>query len=317
MRFLFQTAFIVIPKSVIHGEALKCSHPICQKRGVRFRYCEVCQTPVAKRNFSTRHNHPPDEFPETNEEVETKTKLDSKEYEEEGDADMEIKVDEKDEEEATTWWRQPQDTDRCSIASLIAAANQNQTTVSLSGTSKVTSEVSCANATNKDEHQISLNVRNKVASNVLSAGATTNDEHEPEEKHHPKKSKNNMLMARVCDQTPILNPPDILATFGSKRCREWLALLGQRPPADRPELMSQWLHQLMVISDVSRPALQQVIDQDHDTMISDMAESWSDNGTARSTASSVDRSRSPLERLPSDAKEEYGAWHTSSSECHD
>mmetsp|Transcript_12075 Transcript_12075/g.19048 ORF Transcript_12075/g.19048 Transcript_12075/m.19048 type:complete len:350 (+) Transcript_12075:131-1180(+) len=53
-----KTAFIAIPNGVAHGQALRCSHPICRSRGVRFRYCSTCRRPVAKRNFSTRHNHP-------------------------------------------------------------------------------------------------------------------------------------------------------------------------------------------------------------------------------------------------------------------
>ena len=36
---------------------MRCSHPICRRRGVRFRYCLICQRPVAKRNFSSRHSH--------------------------------------------------------------------------------------------------------------------------------------------------------------------------------------------------------------------------------------------------------------------
>lgn len=51
------TAYILIPIDVEHGQDLKCSHHICRNRGVRFRYCSVCRRPVAKRNFSTRHNH--------------------------------------------------------------------------------------------------------------------------------------------------------------------------------------------------------------------------------------------------------------------
>jgi hypothetical protein len=67
---VLQTAFIVIPQDVSHGQALRCSHPICRNRGVRFRFCAACQRPVAKRNFSSRHNHPQEDFPKTEEEKE-------------------------------------------------------------------------------------------------------------------------------------------------------------------------------------------------------------------------------------------------------
>lgn len=63
-----KTAFIVIPDDVDHGQALKCSHPICRNRGDRFRYCSACQRPVAKRNFSSRHNHPDEAFTKAEEE---------------------------------------------------------------------------------------------------------------------------------------------------------------------------------------------------------------------------------------------------------
>jgi hypothetical protein len=239
----YQTAYIVIPEDVSHGQALKCSHPICQKRGVRFRYCEVCQTPVAKRNFSTRHNHPPGEFPEAKE-------LEAKAQEEEDALEKETKVDlEEDEgDEVTTSSKAaklPQDTDR-SIASLIAAAT--------------------------NQHQMAVNASASVAK-VTNEDSTI----EEQEEKHQKKSKNNMLMARIY-RTPM-DPPD-LAKFGSKRRMEWLTLLGQRPPPDRPDDMSAWLHQLMVVSDLSCPL--NVADQD---TMSDMAEEASRDGTARSTSS--------------------------------
>jgi hypothetical protein len=36
---------------------LRCSHIQCQNKGIRFVYCRVCDVPVAKINFSTRHKH--------------------------------------------------------------------------------------------------------------------------------------------------------------------------------------------------------------------------------------------------------------------
>jgi hypothetical protein len=40
-----------------HGEELFCSHQTCRNGGVKFRFCTVCQVPVAKRNFRKRHMH--------------------------------------------------------------------------------------------------------------------------------------------------------------------------------------------------------------------------------------------------------------------
>jgi len=41
-----------------HGAELKCSHPVCREKGIKFRYCAPCQKAVAKRNFRKRHAHP-------------------------------------------------------------------------------------------------------------------------------------------------------------------------------------------------------------------------------------------------------------------
>jgi len=60
-----QTAYFEIRLGAIrHGDTLVCSHPTCSGSGRRFRYCSVCECPVAKRNFVKRHSHegdPPNE----------------------------------------------------------------------------------------------------------------------------------------------------------------------------------------------------------------------------------------------------------------
>jgi hypothetical protein len=40
-----------------HGEELFCSFKTCRNGGVKFRFCTICQVPVAKRNFRQRHMH--------------------------------------------------------------------------------------------------------------------------------------------------------------------------------------------------------------------------------------------------------------------
>lgn len=52
-----QNAFIDIPRDAPHGLILACSNEICYNSGRRFRYCIVCRTPAAKRNFHVRHAH--------------------------------------------------------------------------------------------------------------------------------------------------------------------------------------------------------------------------------------------------------------------
>mmetsp|Transcript_12596 Transcript_12596/g.27843 ORF Transcript_12596/g.27843 Transcript_12596/m.27843 type:complete len:407 (+) Transcript_12596:1172-2392(+) len=53
----FKTAHFVIPENIEHGAELLCSYPSCRNAGVKFRFCTVCQVPVAKRNFRKRHMH--------------------------------------------------------------------------------------------------------------------------------------------------------------------------------------------------------------------------------------------------------------------
>ena len=53
-----KTAYFVLHQQQLrHGDGLLCSHPQCQRRGIRFLYCAFCEEPVAKANFATRHSH--------------------------------------------------------------------------------------------------------------------------------------------------------------------------------------------------------------------------------------------------------------------
>ncbi len=52
-----QSAYFVIAEDSKHGENLVCSYYACRNGGVKFRYCAYCMAPVAKRNFSRRHDH--------------------------------------------------------------------------------------------------------------------------------------------------------------------------------------------------------------------------------------------------------------------
>ena len=57
LRYCTKTAYFVLPTNARHGHELKCTHPACQRKGIRFVYCKVCNVPVAKINFTTRHKH--------------------------------------------------------------------------------------------------------------------------------------------------------------------------------------------------------------------------------------------------------------------
>ncbi|MGK3760394.1 MAG: hypothetical protein ACI8RD_012711 [Bacillariaceae sp.] len=52
-----QSAYFVISEDAKHGENLVCSYFACRNGGIKFRYCAHCMAPVAKRNFSRRHDH--------------------------------------------------------------------------------------------------------------------------------------------------------------------------------------------------------------------------------------------------------------------
>eukprot|EP00536_Pseudo-nitzschia_multiseries_P007566 jgi/Psemu1/66086/estExt_Genemark1.C_1790034 len=51
------SAYFVIAEDAKHGENLVCSYYACRNGGIKFRYCAYCMAPVAKRNFSRRHDH--------------------------------------------------------------------------------------------------------------------------------------------------------------------------------------------------------------------------------------------------------------------
>ena len=57
MVFVIQSAYFVISEDAKHGENLVCSYYACRNGGIKFRYCAYCMAPVAKRNFSRRHDH--------------------------------------------------------------------------------------------------------------------------------------------------------------------------------------------------------------------------------------------------------------------
>ena len=52
-----RTAYFDVPIGAPHGLQLLCSHDICSKSGLVFRFCTLCALPCAKRNFSKRHHH--------------------------------------------------------------------------------------------------------------------------------------------------------------------------------------------------------------------------------------------------------------------
>jgi hypothetical protein len=52
-----KTAHFVVPQNMAHGADLICSYDHCRNAGVKFKFCGVCQMPVAKRNFRNRHRH--------------------------------------------------------------------------------------------------------------------------------------------------------------------------------------------------------------------------------------------------------------------
>lgn len=46
-----KNAYVDIPLNAKHGTVLSCSHPACRLSGRLFRFCAVCQVPVAKVSF--------------------------------------------------------------------------------------------------------------------------------------------------------------------------------------------------------------------------------------------------------------------------
>jgi hypothetical protein len=52
-----KSAYIELPPDATHGLQLFCSHSECAGSGRAFRWCNVCEVIVAKRNFVKRHSH--------------------------------------------------------------------------------------------------------------------------------------------------------------------------------------------------------------------------------------------------------------------
>mmetsp|Transcript_11724 Transcript_11724/g.27145 ORF Transcript_11724/g.27145 Transcript_11724/m.27145 type:complete len:295 (+) Transcript_11724:1999-2883(+) len=52
-----KNAFLEVPAGCVHGTIIVCSNSSCVASGRQFRYCSVCDQPVAKRNFMQRHSH--------------------------------------------------------------------------------------------------------------------------------------------------------------------------------------------------------------------------------------------------------------------
>mmetsp|Transcript_33960 Transcript_33960/g.78301 ORF Transcript_33960/g.78301 Transcript_33960/m.78301 type:complete len:267 (-) Transcript_33960:28-828(-) len=52
-----KNAVLVVPPGCKHGTVVVCSNQACAASGRQFRYCSVCDRPVAKRTFVKRHSH--------------------------------------------------------------------------------------------------------------------------------------------------------------------------------------------------------------------------------------------------------------------
>jgi len=50
-------AVLEVPPDAEHGRVVVCSNEVCASSGRQFRWCSICQQPVAKRNFMKRHSH--------------------------------------------------------------------------------------------------------------------------------------------------------------------------------------------------------------------------------------------------------------------
>jgi len=52
-----ESAYFEVDDSTHHGDELLCSHAGCRHSGIKFLWCDYCETPAYKRGFSKRHTH--------------------------------------------------------------------------------------------------------------------------------------------------------------------------------------------------------------------------------------------------------------------
>ena len=108
---------------------------------MRFRYCSACQRPVAKRNFSSRHNHPQEDFPKTPQELQEQERLRLQQAQDEAERQQE----------------------KLQRAALLA---------------KVTRKETARASANEDEDQFDIAFDEGAAGNVASAAAPVDEEEE-------------------------------------------------------------------------------------------------------------------------------------------
>jgi len=223
----FKTAYFVIPEEVEHGEELICSYYSCRNVGIKFRYCVHCKVPVAKRNFRKRHKHGM-----TNE------------------TDDEANEEDSDEGEYVDVVTSPQGAIPQHAASLGETSSSNLPTsiedkpspkasarpslVSLEGTSVVgKGHASTKTTTSVSAPKASISTSNKSVSSSQKGAS------KPKEKAaapSPENGKKN-----GCNK------------IDDVRVERWASLLVNRPPTSASSAMSNWLLEVLAVSDLDKP----------------------------------------------------------------
>jgi len=265
-----------------HGEELFCSYKACRNGGVKFRFCSVCQVPVAKRNFRQRHMHGIDsekqlkadasmtydededvserasvplrsklhELSQVNMEAPSRKLLSAK-----ANAKLDQASDNAKETAAAETRRNPRETNNSELSKQqsthekAAEEEENQETAS-DGSSSLSSD------RDNGMHRISElseSTSNNGDRESSSSGATDgaaqvemmrSAEHEGRSPAAPPKAKKQ----RTEKHSVPRNRPEAC------KVNEWLSLLWERPASTDYEGMSQWMERVREVSRFSSPS---------------------------------------------------------------
>ena len=209
-----QTAYFVVPEDMDHGEELNCSYLPCRNTGIKFRYCKQCRIPVAKRNFRNRHRH--------------------------GFGDVKPLGDE--DEEAST---------SASVATTVAKEEERTAAVSaLIAHPKLTADVDESNVVVMEAKRVTPESashadRNKERQEEAGQGIG----HSAVGIERVPSAQNS---ARVADESGD-REGDGKKVVSEERKRRWAALLSARPRMGNSKGMSEWLLNVLAISDLAKP----------------------------------------------------------------
>lgn len=222
-----------------HGDLLLCTHLECQKKGFKFKYCSFCQGPVAKLNFNTRHDHSSRKSEGSDGSQDGTTSRDQAGIPYQVTTNQALGTD-----ESTTNSSEQQQALKMIAGKQVSA----ETTSSNLGSGNTSSETQTN--TSGDSNSLRQSGLSSTSS-VLSSSRGSNEASSQRAANPEATGAGDAVAANNADNG-LANHLDALSTT---RRYEWARLLGQRPRTDDREIMSQWLLDVLAISDFNEPLI--------------------------------------------------------------